>query len=116
MSQWAALPASGTIIRVRSWPHDAALDSVRDELRIDALTGRLVSAELYADKTLGEKTLASVLDIHRGAILGWPGRLAFMLAAALMPLFVVTGVLLYLSRRRHRRVSQQAIGSLVPGE
>ncbi|MBR0753267.1 PepSY domain-containing protein [Bradyrhizobium jicamae] len=110
------LPASGTIIRVRSWPHDGGLDSVRDELRIDAITGRLVSAELYADKTLGEKILASVLDIHRGAILGWPGRLAFMLAAALMPLFVVTGLLLYLSRRRHRRLSQQALGSLVPGE
>jgi sulfite reductase (NADPH) flavoprotein alpha-component len=110
------LPASGTIIRVRSWPRDSSLDSVRDELRIDAVTGRLVSVELYADKTLGELTLASVLDIHRGAILGWPGRLAFMLAAALMPLFVVTGLLLYFSRRRHQRMSQQALGSLVPGE
>jgi uncharacterized iron-regulated membrane protein len=39
-----------------------------------------------------------------------------MLAAALMPLFVVTGFLLYLSRRRHRRMSRPAIGSLVPGE
>jgi uncharacterized iron-regulated membrane protein len=57
-----------------------------------------------------------VLDIHRGAILGWPGKLAFMVAAALMPLFAVTGVLLYLSRRRLRRPAQPRLGQFVPGE
>lgn len=64
---------------------------------------KFVFAECYADKTFGEKIIANLLDIHRGAFLGWPGKLAFMLAAALMPQFAVTGVLLYLSRRRLRR-------------
>ena len=41
---------------------------------------------------------------------------AFMLAAAMMPLFAVTGLLLYLSRRRHRRLVRQPVGHLVPGE
>jgi sulfite reductase (NADPH) flavoprotein alpha-component len=39
-----------------------------------------------------------------------------MIAAASMPLFMVTGFLLYLSRRRHRRLSRPALGELVPGE
>ncbi|MFK4402822.1 putative iron-regulated membrane protein [Bradyrhizobium elkanii] len=103
-------------MRVRSWPRDSTLESVRDEFRIDALTGRVISSDRYADKTFGERVLASVLDIHRGAILGWPGKLAFMLAAAIMPLFAVTGLLLYLSRRRHRRLARQPVGHLVPGE
>ena len=104
-----ALPAGpGTVMRIRSWPKDSRLDTVRDEFRIDAVTGRMISAERYADKTLGEKTIASVLDIHRGAVLGWPGRLAFMIAAVLMPLFAVTGVLLYLSRRKLRPSRQRA--------
>lgn len=107
---------TGTIIRVRSWARDTTLDTVRDEFRIDAVSGRLISADIYANKTLGERALASVLDIHRGAILGWPGKLAFALAAAMMPLFAVTGLLLYLSRRRHRRLAQQATMRLVPGE
>jgi uncharacterized iron-regulated membrane protein len=64
---------------------------------------KFVFAECYADKTFGKKIIANLLDIHRGAFLGWPGKLAFMLAAALMPQFAVTGVLLYLSRRRLRR-------------
>lgn len=111
------LPAGpGTVMRIRSWPKDSTLESMRDEFRIDAVTGQVVSAERYADKTLGEKTIASVLDIHSGAVLGWPGKLAFMIAAALMPLFAITGVLLYLSRRKLRRPAQPPLGRLVPGE
>lgn len=111
------LPAGpGTVMRIRSWPKDSTLESVRDELRIDAVTGQVVSAERYVDKALGEKAIASVLDIHRGAFLGWPGKLAFMIAAALMPLFAVTGVLLYLSHRKLRRPAEPQLGRLVPGE
>ncbi|MDH2342768.1 PepSY-associated TM helix domain-containing protein [Bradyrhizobium sp. SSUT77] len=111
------LPAGpGTVIRIRSWGKDSTLDTTRDEFHIDAVTGQMLSAERYADKTLGEKVIANVLDIHRGAFLGWPGKLAFMLAAALMPLFSVTGVLLYLSRRKLRRPAQPPLGRLVAGE
>jgi uncharacterized iron-regulated membrane protein len=110
------LPPNGSMMRVRSWPRDSTHDSARDEFRIDAVSGRIASAEIYDDKPLGERALASVLDIHRGAILGWPGKLLFMLAAATMPLFAVTGLLLYLSRRKLRRQAQPAFRALVPGE
>jgi sulfite reductase (NADPH) flavoprotein alpha-component len=39
-----------------------------------------------------------------------------MLAAALMPLFAVTGFFLDFSRRKHRRASRPALRSLVAGE
>lgn len=111
------LPAGpGTAIRIRSWGKDSTLEATRDEFRVDAATGQLVAADRYADKTFGEKIIAAVYDIHRGAILGWPGKLAFMIAAALMPLFAITGLLLYLSRRRLRRPAQPPLGRLVPGE
>lgn len=111
------LPAGpGTVIRIRSWEKDMTLEAMRDEFRVDAVTGQLVAAERYADKTFGEKIIAAMYDIHRGAILGWPGKLAFMIAAALMPLFAVTGILLYLSRRKLRRPAPPPIGRLVPGE
>ncbi|MBJ7408584.1 MAG: PepSY domain-containing protein, partial [Bradyrhizobium sp.] len=103
-------------IRIRSWGKASLLETTRDEFRIDAVTGQKVSAERYADKTFGEKIIAAIYDIHRGAILGWPGKLVFMIAAILMPLFSVTGILLYLSRRRLRRPAQPPLGRLVPGE
>ncbi|WP_022720999.1 PepSY domain-containing protein [Rhodopseudomonas sp. B29] len=110
------LPSGGEpTVRIRSWLTEAA-DGRRDEFRIDAATGAIVSRELYADKTTGERMLSRMFDIHRGAVLGWPGRLLFMLAALSMPLFGVTGLLLYLSRRRHQRMTQAAMGRLVPGE
>jgi sulfite reductase (NADPH) flavoprotein alpha-component len=110
------LPTQGTTIRIRSWGKASLLETTRDEFRIDAVTGQKVSAERYADKTFGEKIIAAIYDIHRGAILGWPGKLVFMIAAVLMPLFSVTGILLYLSRRRLRRPAQPPLGRLVPGE
>jgi sulfite reductase (NADPH) flavoprotein alpha-component len=109
-------PGPGTVIRIRSWAGEATLETMRDEFRIDAVTGQLLSAERYSGKSFGEKIIAAIYDIHRGAILGWPGKLAFMIAAALMPLFAVTGALLYLSRRRLRRPTQPPLGRLVPGE
>lgn len=111
------LPAGpGTAIRIRSWGKASLLETTRDEFRIDAVTGQMISADRYADKTFGETIIAAIYDIHRGAILGWPGKLAFMMAAILMPLFSVTGILLYLSRRKLRRPTQRPLGRLVPGE
>jgi uncharacterized iron-regulated membrane protein len=107
---------AGTVISIRSWPRDSSHNNARDEFRIDAVTGRVVSAAIYDDKALGDRVLSSLLDIHRGAILGWPGKLLFMLAAALMPLFMVTGFLLYLSRRKLRPAKRPVLASLVPGE
>jgi uncharacterized iron-regulated membrane protein len=116
------LPAKDNpAVRIRSWSPDAWHDGARDEFRIDAVTGRVIQADIYANKPFGEKVLANVLDIHRGTLLGWPGRLLFMLAALCMPLLVVTGFVLYLSRRKHKRmarhtVAMQALAKLTPGE
>jgi len=111
----------GSVVRIRSVAKDASFDEARDDFRIDGVTGRMVSAELYNDKTFGERVLAAVLHIHTGAFLGLPGRIVFLLAAALMPLFTVTGFILYFSRRRLRAVSRpgrrdRGAPELVPGE
>src|SRR5262249_47286797 len=58
------LPAgAGTVLRVRSWAQDDSLEGPRDEFRIDAVTGEIVSSDIYADKTIGERMLSRVLDI-----------------------------------------------------
>jgi sulfite reductase (NADPH) flavoprotein alpha-component len=111
----------GSVVRIRSVAKDASFDEARDDFRIDGVTGRMVSAELYNDKTFGERVLAAVLHIHTGAFLGLPGRIVFLLAAALMPLFTVTGFILYFSRRKLRAASQpgrrdRRAPGLVPGE
>jgi uncharacterized iron-regulated membrane protein len=51
-------------------------------LRIDTTTGEIVLSEIYADKIIGERIPSRILDIHRGSIFGWPGKLLFMLAGS----------------------------------
>ncbi|CAN5120071.1 PepSY-associated TM helix domain-containing protein [soil metagenome] len=113
------LPVGGaTVMRIRSIPIGATREGQRDEFRIDVVTGTVQSASIYADKASGDKVLSSVLDIHRGIVFGTPGRILFMLAASLMPLFTVTGFLLYFSRRKLRPAKPGAVpaGPLVAGE
>jgi sulfite reductase (NADPH) flavoprotein alpha-component len=112
---------AGTVVRVRSVAKDAPHEEARDEFRIDGANGRIVSADRYADKAAGDRILSGVLYIHRGAFLGLPGRILFMIAAAMMPFFTVTGFILYFSRRKLRAMSKpsrnhQRAAGMVPGE
>ncbi len=50
-------------MRIRSWARDASHPGARDEFRIDAVTGALVTSEIYADKPFGERMLSSVSRI-----------------------------------------------------
>ncbi|ACL55058.1 PepSY-associated TM helix domain-containing protein [Methylobacterium nodulans] len=97
-----APPRGPEPIRIRSVAPDAPHRQARDEWRIRP-DGTVVSSDLYAARPLGEKLAGSMLALHEGRFFGWPGTLLFFLAALAMPLFGVTGLLLYLGRRRSRR-------------
>jgi sulfite reductase (NADPH) flavoprotein alpha-component len=86
-------------------PDAARYDRMTDELSLDQATGRTVKADRYVERSLGKTILAAVLPIHRGDFFGLPGRIAMMIASLTMPLFTVTGLLLYLGRRRRKRAA-----------
>ena len=106
---------NATEIRIRSVARDAPNPGARDDSRFDARTGALMRIERYADKTLGETIAGNMLEVHRGRIFGLAGSIVVMIAAACMPLFAVTGLLLYLGRRRSRRKAAGRTNALVPG-
>ncbi|MGX7705933.1 PepSY-associated TM helix domain-containing protein [Methylobacterium sp. Gmos1] len=92
----------GETIRIRAVAPDAPHAQARDEWRFHP-DGTLESRDLYAERALGARLTGSMLALHEGRFFGLAGRVAFMLAALAMPLFGVTGLLLYLGRRRSRR-------------
>lgn len=96
-----AVRSSGTI-EFRAQLPGARHDRVTDDLIVDAASGQPLKISAYADRPLGEDLVTSVYELHRGAWLGLPGRIAIMIAALTMPLFTITGFLLYFGRRRHR--------------
>lgn len=74
----------------------------------------LTDVELYADKKLNEKIMSSMLPVHRGSFFGPIYQFFVVLAALMMPLFFVTGWMLYLKRRKQKKLTQQARQSLAP--
>lgn len=85
-------------------PHERALN----ELTLDPATGKVLSDRRYRDSRFGKQLLSSVYALHVGSYFGLPGRILMMLASLTMPLFFVTGWLLYLDRRRKKRAAQAA--------
>lgn len=89
-------------VQFRAKLPDARHDRVSDELTIDGISGAVVSATPYAARTLGEDIVTSVYELHRGAYFGIAGRIAILLSSLAMPLFTITGFLLYFARRRRK--------------
>ncbi len=71
-----------------------------DEYSFDATTGALLRTDLYANRSAGDVMAKSPVYVHIGSIFGLPGRLVFFLAALSLPLFPISGLLMYRARRR----------------
>lgn len=89
-----------TPVSIRVLPADAPHERWFDDYKVDGKTGALVSLEPFKDRSLGSQAYSARLAVHRGTFFGLPGAILFMIAAAAMPLFPITGYLLYLGRRR----------------
>lgn len=70
------------------------------------------SHERYQDKPLNERLMSSMLPLHSGSYFGTPGLVLMMVASLAMPLFTVTGWMLYLDRRRKKKAKLAAASAV----
>ncbi len=98
-----SLPQGKGPIAMRVLPRGARFDRMLDELRFDAKTGAPTKVERYAERSTGATLAANFYALHTGSFFGTIGRIVLMLSALTMPLFTVTGLLLYFARRRAKR-------------
>ncbi|WLI11870.1 MULTISPECIES: sulfite reductase flavoprotein subunit alpha [Pseudomonas] len=89
---------------LKNSPHDQA----RNQLTLDPATGIVSRHDRYSDKSLKAQLLTSVYALHVGSYFGMIGRIMVTIAALAMPLFFITGWLLYLDRRRKKRQIKDA--------
>ncbi|WP_336964622.1 PepSY domain-containing protein [Sphingobium aquiterrae] len=97
------LPRGDGPVRIRALLADARHDRMLDQIEIDPVRGNILKIDRYADRPMGQVVISAMLEIHRGAFFGLPGRVVMTLASLAMPLFSVTGLLLYVSRRRRKK-------------
>ena len=109
------LPASAeepaTVFYLRAdAPHERAFN----QLSLDAQSGAAKQHKRYDQQAFGDQLLTSIYALHVGSYFGLPGRILMFLASLSMPLFAITGWLLYLDRRRKKRAMLHARGALQP--
>jgi sulfite reductase (NADPH) flavoprotein alpha-component len=79
-----------------------------NQITLDPATGIVKRVDRYADKSFKAQLLTSIYALHVGSYFGLAGRIIVTLAAVCMPLFFITGWLLYLDRRRKKKQVQDA--------
>ena len=90
-------------------PHERA----RNRMLVQLSNGAILETERYEANSAGGKFLAAIYPLHMGTYLGLPGRIAMTLGALMLPVFGVTGWMMYLQRRplRHRGRQRQPAGA-----
>lgn len=83
-------------------------ERARNNATYDYQNASIEKIELYADKKLNEKIMSSMLPVHRGSFMGPIYQFFAMLASLAMPLFFVTGWMLYLKRRKQKKLTKAA--------
>lgn len=83
-------------------------ERARNKAIFNYQTAQIESLELYEDKKLNEQIMSSMLPVHRGSFMGPVYQFIAMLAALAMPLFFVTGWMLYLKRRKQKKLTLAA--------
>ncbi|MDC4936861.1 sulfite reductase flavoprotein subunit alpha [Acinetobacter baumannii] len=87
-------------------------ERARNQAVYNYKTANIEKMELYEDKKLNQKIMSSMLPVHRGSFFGPVYQFVAMLASLAMPLFFVTGWILYLKRRKQKKLTQAARHSL----
>jgi sulfite reductase (NADPH) flavoprotein alpha-component len=64
--------------------------------------GKVASAERYGDRKFGARIVSSIFPLHSGSYFGVVGVIVFLLASLAMPVFAVTGWIMYVQRRAPR--------------
>ncbi|MCA1324944.1 sulfite reductase flavoprotein subunit alpha [Herbaspirillum sp. alder98] len=80
-------------------PHERA----RSRMTVLPRTGEVRLLERYEDKSFGGQAIAAIYPLHMGTYFGLPGRIIMTIASVMMPLFGITGWMLYLDRRRKKK-------------
>ena len=89
---------------LKNSPHERAFN----QIVLDPATGVIKKHERYDDKSYKAQLLSSIYALHVGSYWGLTGRILVTVASLTMPLFFITGWLLYLDRRRKKHQVKQA--------
>jgi uncharacterized iron-regulated membrane protein len=87
-------------------PMQITLAPSRTVVTIDPYLRRVVNVRDPSLDAAGDKLIAVLRPLHEGEIYGWPWRTALFLTGILPPFFAVTGIALFVIKRRARATAR----------
>lgn len=94
---------------------EALHDRQRSTMSV-AESGEITKHQPYKPvEPLGKRIYQSMYELHVGDWFGLPGRIINMIASLLMPLFTITGFLLYIDRRKKKKQKKQIKSAAATG-
>jgi sulfite reductase (NADPH) flavoprotein alpha-component len=97
----------GQPVQITYLDRDARHDRATNRVML-AGDGKILQHERYAKKPAGAKIMSSIFALHSGSFFGEAGVILMMLASLAMPLFPITGWMMYLDRRRKKSGRRRA--------
>lgn len=82
-------------------------------LYVDGQSGALAGAQLPGRGSAGDVFMQAQFPLHSGRILGLPGRILVSLLGLAVALLALTGVVIWLKKRRSRGLARQRSRALV---
>jgi sulfite reductase (NADPH) flavoprotein alpha-component len=104
----------GQAVQINYLDLQPAHNRANNRLLLNPQSGAVLEHERYADKPAGAKLMSSMFALHSGSFFGLPGLILMMLASVIMPLFMITGWILYLDRRKKKKALRMAKTEIAP--
>lgn len=95
-------PQKGTVYSFSYLPLDTSYAKARNSIEFDLKTKEISKHEKFEDKTLTQQLMGSIFALHTGEYFGIIGQIGMFLASLMMPLFTITGLMLYVKRTRKK--------------
>jgi sulfite reductase (NADPH) flavoprotein alpha-component len=95
-------PQKGTIYSFSYIALDASHERARNTLEFDIKTKEISKHDKFEDKTLIQQLMGSIFPLHTGEYFGVIGQTLMFLASLVMPLFAITGLMLYIKRNKKK--------------
>lgn len=107
--RWLATPEGpeGVYAIEKRQPGEANRRRPRSKVWVEQYTGEVLAVEDPRKFTAGETFLNLMWPLHNGKALGLPGRILWCITGFVPLVLYVTGLVLWLRKRRVRRLSQQ---------
>lgn len=81
--------------------------AAQDKIQINRFSGEVVDADLFANKSIGQKIAASVKPLHLGTIFGTFSKIIYFICCLIATSLPVTGTLIWWNKLKKKRTKRK---------